>query len=47
MIDYLELGPSPCDEDCEQLGANYDPARARLECRALKRKEERPCNRHD
>jgi hypothetical protein len=36
MIDYLELGPSPCDEDCEQLGANYDPARARLECRVLR-----------
>jgi hypothetical protein len=36
MTDYLELGPSPCDEDCEQLGANYDPARARLECRVLR-----------
>jgi hypothetical protein len=36
MIDYLELGPSPCDEDCEQLGTNYDPARARLECRVLR-----------
>ena len=35
MSDFLELGPCPCDEDCEQLGANYDPARARMECRVL------------
>jgi eukaryotic-like serine/threonine-protein kinase len=36
MTDYLELGPCPCDEDCEQLGANYDHGRARLECRVLR-----------
>jgi hypothetical protein len=36
MTDYLVLGPCPCDEDCEQLGTDYDPVRARLECRALR-----------
>jgi hypothetical protein len=34
MIDYLELGPVPADENCEQLGPNYDPAKATRECRA-------------
>ena len=36
MSDYLELGPCPYDENCEQLGKGYDPAQARLECRVLR-----------
>ena len=36
MSDFLELGPCPYDETCEQLGKDYDPARARLECRVLR-----------
>lgn len=34
MRDYLYLGPTPAEEDCEQLGPNYDPGKARLECGA-------------
>lgn len=33
MIEYLELGPVPSDEQCEQLGPNYNPAKARAESR--------------
>ena len=33
MRDKIEIGPTPADEPCEQLGPDYDPARARLECR--------------
>lgn len=33
--DTLSIGPTPYDEDCEQLGPNYDPTRARLECRVF------------
>lgn len=33
MRDKLELGPTPCEEDCEQLGHDYDPTVARTECR--------------
>ncbi len=32
-MDRMELGCSPANEECEQLGPNYDSARARLECR--------------
>lgn len=31
----LTLGPTPASEACEQLGAHYDPANARAECRAF------------
>jgi hypothetical protein len=35
MIDYLDIGPTPSAEPCQQLGSrNYDPEIARLECRA-------------
>ena len=34
--EILELSAVPCDEDCEQLGPNYDPIRARAECRIFK-----------
>ena len=33
--DYIEVGATPCDEDCEQLGPGYDPAKARAECKAF------------
>lgn len=32
-MDYLSLGPVPAEEDCEQLGPNYNPGKARSECR--------------
>jgi hypothetical protein len=35
MIDYVEIGSTPAEEDCEQLGPNYDPEQARLECRTF------------
>jgi len=34
MRDYIDIGPTPVDESCEQLGPNYNPARAKAECRA-------------
>ncbi len=34
MRDYMTLGPVPCNEECEQLGPNYDPVHARAECKA-------------
>lgn len=34
MLDKMELGPVPCDEECQQLGIDYDPIRAKAECRA-------------
>jgi hypothetical protein len=35
MRDYIEIGPSPADEDCEQVGPNCDYGRMKKECRAL------------
>ncbi len=35
MYENLEIGPVPANERCEQLGPNYRPARARLECRTF------------
>lgn len=32
-MDYLEIGPTPAYENCEQLGPNYNPERAKQECR--------------
>ena len=34
-VESLDLGPTPCAESCEQLGPNYDPMRARAECKAF------------
>lgn len=34
MKDYIDIGPTPPGEDCEQLGPNYDGAKARRECNA-------------
>ena len=33
MRDKIEIGPVPCDEDCQQVGSvDYDPIRAKEEC---------------
>lgn len=31
--DYIDIGPTPADEPCEQLGPNYDESKAKAECR--------------
>jgi hypothetical protein len=34
MSTYIELGPVPPEEECQQVGtADYDPAKALAECR--------------
>ena len=33
MTDHLSIGPSPAEEKCESLGRDYDPIKARLECK--------------
>ena len=33
MYDELSIGPVPAEEECEQLGPNYDEAKARAECK--------------
>lgn len=35
MKEQLELGPVPCNEPCEQLGPEYNSAKAIAECRAF------------
>ena len=32
MCDSVSIGPVPAEEDCECLGPNYDPTKARAEC---------------
>lgn len=32
-MEHLSIGPTPCEESCEQLGPNYDPQKARAECK--------------
>ena len=34
-MDMLHLGPTPCNEDCQQLGPNYNAARAMRESRVF------------
>lgn len=41
MREYIELGPVPADEECEQLGPNYDYRKARRETRVYIRQLER------
>lgn len=45
-MDFVDLGCTPAEEDCEQLGPNYNPDLARLECQAyigqLKRQHGEP-----
>lgn len=40
-MDYVSIGCVPAGEDCEQLGPNYNPAKARQECNIFKRQLER------
>ncbi|MDE3097558.1 MAG: hypothetical protein KGK07_16350 [Chloroflexota bacterium] len=35
-LEELSLGAAPSEEECEQVGPNYDVARARAECRAYR-----------
>ena len=39
--DYLTFDTTPYGESCEQLGPNYDPAKARREAKAFKNQLER------
>ncbi len=32
MNESLSLGPTPCNEECQQLGPDYDVVSARREC---------------
>lgn len=32
MIDYMEIGPTPSDEECAQVGSEGYEVRARAEC---------------
>jgi hypothetical protein len=37
MFDTLEIGSTPCDEACQQVGTkDYDPHKARLECQRFR-----------
>lgn len=40
-MDYVTLGPTPAGEDCEQLGPNYNNAKARKECLIYKKQLQR------
>lgn len=36
MRDYIEIGPTPCDEQCQQVGMpSYDSEKANAECWAF------------
>lgn len=35
MRDWLEIGASPADEDCAQIGSDDYPEKSRLECRVF------------
>ena len=35
MRDFVYIGSTPCEEECEQLGENYNRQKARQECRAF------------
>ncbi len=35
MRDYINIGPSPCDEDCAQVGKEDYVERSKKECRAF------------
>ena len=37
MFDCIEIGPTPVDEPCEQLGPSYNPEKAKEECRIFRR----------
>jgi hypothetical protein len=35
MKEYIDIGPTPCDENCTQVGDQLYAAAARRECRAF------------
>lgn len=37
MRDFMTLGPSPCGEDCVQLGTEDYPEKSRAECKRYKK----------
>ena len=41
MVDYLNIGPAPCEEDCAQVGSPDYTKRSRKECRAFLNQLER------
>jgi len=41
MKDYLSLGPTPCGEDCQQIGPNFDCEKSNTELKAFKHQLER------
>lgn len=43
-MDTLNVGPTPCQEHCEQVGTDgYDPVLAKLECRVFIKQIQRIC----
>ncbi len=36
MWEFIELGPAPCEEPCEQLGPNFNRERAKREATVWK-----------
>jgi hypothetical protein len=43
MTEHQELGQSPCNEECTQLGTPDYPEKSRIECRVYARQIERVC----
>jgi len=41
MRDYLTLGPTPCGEDCQQVGPTFDCEKSNKELKAFKHQLER------
>ena len=41
MRDYLTLGPTPCGEDCQQVGPKFDFEKSNKELKAFKHQLER------
>ncbi|AQH06195.1 hypothetical protein A9R05_45225 (plasmid) [Burkholderia sp. KK1] len=35
MVETIEIGSAPCDEQCAQIGESNYPERSRAECRAF------------
>lgn len=41
MREYVSIGSVPADEECEQIGPNFNPEKSRAELRAFKGQLER------
>lgn len=46
MMETIDLGPTPCDEPCAQLGDDGYEIRSRMECRVFRDQIERCCVAH-